>query len=315
MSQLHLAHDRTDGAHRVPTLVAQRHTHKTNPDEVLLTEWQRTDEHSFVVRATWPRTHDFYTTRHGLHDPLLLSETVRQALPLLSHVAYETPMGHQLLWHDLRWVLDPAALMAAEQETELELHITCSEVKYRRGRAVSMLLTALVYRAGRPLARARTRFAIQDRAIYERLRAQYADIDLANARALPPAPPVPASTVGRTRAADVVLSPAGRPHQWLLRVDTTHPILFDHRVDHVPGMLLLEAGRQAAQAVASPQPSVVVGMDTAFMRYAELDAPCRIHAHRHTADEAGRRRVLVTAHQHDVEIFASIVTLVGAALG
>ncbi|MER7515194.1 ScbA/BarX family gamma-butyrolactone biosynthesis protein [Streptomyces sp. NPDC126499] len=314
MSQLHLAHDRTDGARGVPTLVAQKHTHKTNPDEVLLTDWQRTGEHSFVVRAKWPRTHDFYTTQHGLHDPLLLSETVRQALPLLSHVAYETPMGHQLLWHDFRWELDPMGLLVAERETELALHITCSEVKYRRGRAVSMLLDALVYRAGRPLARARTRFAIQDRAIYERLRGQYADIDLANARALPPAPPLPAPLVGRTRAADVALSPTGRPHRWLLRVDTTHPILFDHRVDHVPGMLLLEAGRQAAQAVASPRPSLVVGMDTAFIRYAELDAPCRIHAHRYTADEAGRRRVLVTAHQHDVEIFTNIVTLVGAPL-
>ncbi|MEV5968461.1 ScbA/BarX family gamma-butyrolactone biosynthesis protein [Streptomyces sp. NPDC051921] len=314
MSQLHLEHSRIDEDHGVATRVVQGHTHKTNPDEVLLTDWRRTDEHAFVVRAHWPRSHDFYTTRHGLHDPLLLGETVRQALPLISHVGYEIPLGHQLLWHDFRWELAPAALLVAERETEVELHIRCTELKYRRGRVVSMLLTALVYREGRLLACSRTRFAIQDRAIYERLRGQYADIELANARALPPSPPVPAFSVGRSRAMDVALSPAGRPHRWLLRVDTTHPILFDHRVDHAPGMLLLEASRQAAQAVTSPRSSVVVGMDTAFIRYAELDAPCRIHAHRHAVDEAGRRRVLVTAHQHDVEIFTNLVTLVGAPL-
>ncbi|WMX45693.1 ScbA/BarX family gamma-butyrolactone biosynthesis protein [Streptomyces roseicoloratus] len=312
MSQLHLAHDRTDEAYGVPTLVAQRHTHKTNPDEVLLTEWERTGEHAFLVRANWPRSHAFYTARNGLHDPMLLSETVRQALPLLSHVGYDIPLGHQLLWHDFRWELEPSALLVAGRTSEVELHVTCSELKYRRGRAASMLLTAHVYREGRALARTRTRFAIQDRAIYERLRGQYADIELANARALPPAPPVPAPAVGRSRAADVALSPVGRPNRWLLRVDTGHPILFDHRVDHVPGMLLLEASRQAAQAMAAPRSSVIVGMDSAFIRYAELDAPCRIHAHRYTADEAGRRRVLVTAHQHEAEIFTNIVTLVAA---
>ncbi|MFD0373042.1 ScbA/BarX family gamma-butyrolactone biosynthesis protein [Streptomyces sp. NPDC059071] len=315
MSKLHLEYDRTHGGNGVPTPVIQGHTHKTNPDEVLLTDWRRTDEHAFVVRARWPRAHDFYTTRHGLHDPLLLSETVRQALPLLSHVGYEIPLGHQLLWHDFRWELDPEALYVTERDTRVELHVTCSDLKYRRGRPASMLLTALVHRAGRQLASTRTRFAIQDRAIYERLRGQYADLDLANARALPPAPPVPAPVVGRTRAMDVTLSPTGRPHRWLLRVDTSHPILFDHRVDHAPGMLLLEAGRQAAQAVTSPGASVVVGMDTAFIRYAELDAPCEIRAHHYTTDEAGRRRVLVTAHQHDAEIFTDIVTLVGAPQG
>ncbi|MFG3347107.1 ScbA/BarX family gamma-butyrolactone biosynthesis protein [Streptomyces sp. NPDC048018] len=314
MSQLHLEH-RVDVKHGDATPVTQGHTHKTNPDEVLLTDWRRTGDHAFVVRAHWPASHDFYATRHGMHDPMLLGETVRQTLPLISHVGYGIPLGHQLLWHDFRWELAPEALLAAERETEVELHITCTEVKYRRGRAASMLLTALGYREGRLFASSSTRFAIQDRAVYERLRGRYADIGLANARALPPAPPVPAPSVGRAHAADVVLSPAGRPHRWLLRVDTTHPILFDHPVDHAPGMLLLEASRQAAQTVTAPLSSLVVGMDTTFVRYAELDAPCRIHARRHAVDAAGRRRVLVTARQHDVEIFRNLVTLTGAPLG
>jgi hypothetical protein len=33
-------------------------------------------------------------------------------------------------------------------------------------------------------------------------------------------------------------------------VDSTHPYFFEHCYDHVPGMLLLESGRQAATAIA-----------------------------------------------------------------
>ncbi|WP_281275492.1 AfsA-related hotdog domain-containing protein [Saccharothrix australiensis] len=42
-----------------------------------------------------------------------------------------------------------------------------------------------------------------------------------------------------------MLSPVGRSDSWLPRVDRRHPVLFDHPVDHVPGMALQEAGRQA----------------------------------------------------------------------
>lgn len=33
-------------------------------------------------------------------------------------------------------------------------------------------------------------------------------------------------------------------------IDTTHPYFFEHAYDHVPGMLLLESGRQTATAIA-----------------------------------------------------------------
>ncbi|WP_260845011.1 AfsA-related hotdog domain-containing protein [Streptomyces sp. SLBN-31] len=65
---------------------------------------------------------------------------------------------------------------------------------------------------------------------------------------------------------DVVLSPLGQPHRWQLRVDTRHPVLFDHIVDHVPGMLLIEAARQAATATLGhttlPSPSPVSSCTT-----------------------------------------------------
>ncbi|MFF3446643.1 ScbA/BarX family gamma-butyrolactone biosynthesis protein [Streptomyces sp. NPDC002667] len=338
------------------TPVPQSYTHKTRPEEVLLRAWERTGPDAFTVTAQWPRDHGFYRTRHGLLDPMLLGETIRQTLPLLSHGAYAVPLGHQLLWQDLDWhLVDPApeipagpggtatAHMAPEPAPEsgpegpvalssdpsdsptgpqapaalyagsdpapalVELRITCPKVTYRRDRAAAIALRVEVLRDGAPFAVAHSRFTIQDRAVYERLRGRYADI--AAVRVLPLSPPASPRPVGRDGFEDVVLSPTHTPDRWQLRTDTTHPILFDHPVDHAPGMLLLEAARQAAQALAHPEATVAVGMESVFTRYAELDAPCWILADVLAPDCLGRTRVRVTARQNDRDIFTSTVTL------
>ncbi|MEV6259566.1 ScbA/BarX family gamma-butyrolactone biosynthesis protein [Streptomyces sp. NPDC051784] len=286
-------------------MVSAALTHKVNQDEMLLRTWRKTAPDAFTVTAVWPPAHPFYAHRHGLHDPLLLSETVRQTLPLLSHGAYEVPFGHQLLWKDFSWTLDPAATFADGGPAELELHITCDDVTYRRSRAAAISLRADVERGGLPVATAHSRFTIQDRTVYDRLRGAYADAGAATARALPLSPPAGLTPFGRDRFEDVVLAATDRPGRWQLRVDTTHPVLFDHLVDHAPGMLLLEAARQAALAAAYPRPMVVTGMETEFVKYAEMDTACELEAE--WTREPGRVRI--SARQSDREIFSSVVTL------
>ncbi|MBB4980986.1 ScbA/BarX family gamma-butyrolactone biosynthesis protein [Streptomyces nymphaeiformis] len=305
MSSLDLVHDEAalSAAH-----VPQVFTHKTNPSEVLLTGWCRTGPDAFAVTARWPRAHGFYVHRDGLLDPLLLSESIRQTLPLLSHAEYGVPLDHHLLWQDFRWELDPAAARDEGHGADVELRITATDVKYRGTRAAALVLHVEAWRQGARLAEARTHFTVQDPAVYRRLRGRYADLVLANARALPAPPPAPAPVRGGRHDEDVVLARADGEGRWQLRVDTSHPILFDHPVDHAPGMLLLEAARQAAQA-SSPRPTAVVGMEAVFTRYAELDAPCWIDARPLPGAPTGRQRILVTARQHDEEIFTDVVTL------
>ncbi|MFE2480460.1 ScbA/BarX family gamma-butyrolactone biosynthesis protein [Streptomyces sp. NPDC059389] len=291
----------------LPLTVPQAYTHKSNPGEVLLATWWQTGADAYTITARWPATHGFYRGRNGMHDPLLLSETIRQTLPFLSHAAYEVPLGHQLLWQTFAWELAPAALRADGSDAEIELRIHCHEVTYRRNRAASIAMEVEALRDGLLLGTARTRFTIQDPAVYRRLRGPYADIAAANAAALPPARPMAPHRVGRESAEDVVLSPTDRSDVWELRTDTAHPILFDHPVDHVPGMLLIEAVRQAAQAVSSPRAVVPVAMDTVFTRYAEFDSPCRFHAEPIAPDA-----LRVHAHQNGALIFSSDVKLTDA---
>ncbi len=71
-----------------------------------------------------------------------------------------------------------------------------------------------------------------------------------------------------------------------LIVDTTHTYFFDHPLDHVPGMLFMEAGRQMGLALSHlfmdvPAGSQFISRDfrIRFDDIAELDRPVVIRAH------------------------------------
>ncbi|MFF8732844.1 AfsA-related hotdog domain-containing protein [Streptomyces sp. NPDC015171] len=49
-----------------------------------------------------------------------------------------------------------------------------------------------------------------------------------------------------------MLAATERAGRWQLRIEQDHPVLFGHPVDHAPGMLLLEALRQAAHGSPCP---------------------------------------------------------------
>ncbi|MER7674476.1 ScbA/BarX family gamma-butyrolactone biosynthesis protein [Kitasatospora sp. NPDC096128] len=270
--------------------------HKSDPDEVLLTTWRRTGPDSFSVTARWPADRPFYRSADGGFEPLLATETVRQLFPLISHVGYDTSFDHHLVWEHHWYTLDPAVLRTDGRPAVLELEVACSELLRRRTGPAGMTLDVHILRDGIRLASARSRFTVQAPAVYRRLRGADTDRERAMAAA-PPAPEgIPAIRTGRPDQADVLLSetpPGEFPEEtsdgisessgpdardWWLRVDTAHRQYFDHPVDHVPGMLLLEAARQAAQAVRHPAPALPVTMSAAFQRYVDLDAPCRITA-------------------------------------
>ncbi|WP_158100422.1 ScbA/BarX family gamma-butyrolactone biosynthesis protein [Streptomyces thermovulgaris] len=288
-----------------PRAVTQQLVHKADAAEALLTHWSRMASDSFRVAARWPVDHPFYTALSGAYEPLLVSETIRQLFPLLCHAAYEVPFGHHLVWERYDCTLDPEVLRPGPATPELRA--TCRDLVHRRGRVRAMTMHIELVRDDVVRARARSRFTIQALVVYDRLRGDRADTARAMAAAVPVPEPALPKTVGRDRAADVVLSPADRPGRWQLRVDTRHPKLFDHPVDHVPGMLLLEAAQQAARAVRRPARVLPVALETAFHRYVEFDRPCWIEAH---PLETGTVRVV--ARQDGEDRFTADVRTRGA---
>ncbi|MER7397535.1 ScbA/BarX family gamma-butyrolactone biosynthesis protein [Streptomyces sp. NPDC000151] len=290
------------------TTVPREYVHRSSVTEVFLTDWRGNGDDAWTVDAQWPRAHSFYGPAHGLHDPMMLAETVRQAGLLLNHVGHGIPLGHPVIWGSMRYSADPEALALAGAPADVEVRVHDHDIVRRGSRLSSMRQIFDAYRDDRRLGRVECTFTCHIPAVYRRLRGPYADLGHALARAIPPAAPVRPALVGRDRPADVVLSPTAETDRWQLRADISHPVLFDHPVDHAPGMLLVEAARQAAYAAVGPGPSIAAAMDCSFVRYGELDAPCWIRAEAAGHDDAGRPRVAVTAEQHGHPVFTATVS-------
>jgi hypothetical protein len=302
-----IAADRSPLTASIPILtstVPSQYVHRAAIAEVLLTSWRPEAPDSFSVTAQWPRCHSFYTpvAGHRCQDPMLGAETVRQAGLLLAHAEFGVPLGHQFLVSELSFETTPEALRVSSTPTDLELQVSCHDIVRRGDRLTGMRYEVKFLRDGVLAGSGHAKYTCTSPSVYRRLRA---DRVLGPLPELAPECPV---AVGRTDPRDVVLTPFdGGSRQ--LRVNLSHPALFDHPLDHVPGMLLLEAARQAALAASFPESVLPVALDVEFLRYTELDQPCVVTTARGQTGSDGRTPIKVTATQEGEAVFTSTVTV------
>uniref|UniRef100_A0AAU2JT20 A-factor biosynthesis hotdog domain-containing protein n=1 Tax=Streptomyces sp. NBC_00049 TaxID=2903617 RepID=A0AAU2JT20_9ACTN len=293
--------DRRQG--RLTTTVPRELVHRAAVAEVFLTGMCRPAEDRFHVTAQLPRGHSFFAPIAGTHyDPMLICETIRQVGSYVAHEAFDVPLGHQFLLWGLDYTTAPENLVIGDTPADLDLDVVCTEVR-RRGNQLQALRYHVTMRHGVDVvATADVGYNVASPAVYRRLRAEQVD-----RRPVPslPANPLQPAQVGRFSPFDVVLAAApqhGSGTTWQLRYDTRHPVLFDHPGDHLPGMVLLEAARQAAVAL-TPAPSVLpASVSSTYQRYAEFGTPVWIHAER-----TGPAMVRVTGTQNGEEVFAAHV--------
>ena len=269
--------------------------HRSALSEVLLTDWHSVGSHDFLLGAQWPRGHSFYLPIGGRwFDPLLMAETVRQAGLLIAHGAFGVPLDSQFLLEDLNYYVDPAGLAHDGAPANLSLMLACSDVRTRRSTIAGMRVRVHVLRDGSPLGVGDGLFSCTSASVYRRLRGDRIGAKPPAEQWLPQ--PIRPRLVGRDRLADVVLAPLDTPGAWAVRAHPDHPVLFDHHVDHLPGMTLVEAMRQAACLVTSCPQLLVTGLDVRFTRYVEFDRPCVVRAEARRARQE-RTRVNVVVEQ------------------
>ncbi|MCX5139889.1 MULTISPECIES: ScbA/BarX family gamma-butyrolactone biosynthesis protein [unclassified Streptomyces] len=269
--------------------------HRTDRQDVFPTGLTRLTDTQFSVSAHWPRDHRFFSPVDGRHqDPLLIAETMRQTTMLIAHDQFGVPVGDAFVMWELRYTSVSGRLELGDDPWDITVDVSCSRIR-RRGRSLgSMHLELLLHRHGTVLASGGGRISCTSAGVYQRMRGHRAAV---LGTPIPLLPAVAPSTVGRTSERDVVLAPAPDPGTWLLRLDTRHPTLFGRPNDHVPGILLLEAARQAAHAIAPGRTFLPTEMQADFLQYVELDRPCLIEATPLPADEESPAGVLIRAVQ------------------
>lgn len=291
--------------------------HRMSLTEVFVTGVLARDEDTLDVGMQIPRSHAFYRDTAGCHhvyDPMVLVEAARQTLIMLGHRLFEMPFGTKFILRDIALGdTDLAALSVRGVPTEVVLR--CRILRRFHGRegvsGARVSYSALI--GDRVAATLECNMSWVTATRWQTMREERRA-----ALGLPLNAPfeahdserrIPKALVDRRDPANVVISPLRLPPGGdgtgtaRLVVDTGHPVLFDHPLDHVPGMLILEAFRQLSIATAVengtlPSASAVLtGLSARFTGFGELDLPITCESVRTAGD--GTNAVLHCAMKQD----------------
>ncbi len=233
-----------DGRRTVPgygRTVPRELVHKESAAEVFLTNTLTAGDERIRVGVSWPGNHGFYRSDGlGCSDPLLVIETVRQAAIYLAHAHYAVPLSRHFIFTGLEVSLEQHEF-TRPRSGPVQAVLDCGyEAVWLRDKSRGTL-DCVIEVAGRPVGRARAGLLAVETPLYRQLRNRSA-----GRRGVPVrrrAEQLTGDQVGRHGTGDVLL---GRSDgELVLRVDPTHPGYFEHVCDHVPGMVLIEAFRQA----------------------------------------------------------------------
>jgi 2-oxo-3-(phosphooxy)propyl 3-oxoalkanoate synthase len=287
--------------------IARELVHKRSIAEVLITSVETTPA-TWICHAQLPRRHSFHTDTTGVqsayHDPLLVLEAFRQACIGGSHACYGVPLDarYTVRYYELS-VIDLAALKCGPHVLDLELDIAVRK-EFRRGGGGlqgpvhGLDVAAVLMHDGTKVMELSAAFGWMSLAKWEAFRGD------ASWDPGPQASPADPQIVGRTRPENVVIGePArldGGAASAAIVVDVSHPTIFDHPLDHLPGGLILEACRQLSLAVMGSSGETIMGpawLRCDFHSFAELDATNTVTVARSAEDALSFRGEVMQSGQ------------------
>ncbi|MFC7309324.1 ScbA/BarX family gamma-butyrolactone biosynthesis protein [Streptomyces monticola] len=309
-----IAPDNELAGHCADAHVSRTLVHKAADREVLLSAAHPLADDRFAVWVRWPHDHLLHgRSADGARDSLIVVETMRQAGIYLSHRFHDVPMDHAFVLHSFDFHLsEPIRDLGNGADVVLDITVQREPGKPNRFRLTS---DADILVGGRSVGRAAMRWDALAPRQYAVIRHRGAGVATLADFTEPPAAPQPLApaAVGRDRDDAVLIADCPQDSGgWRLLLDTGHPALFDHASDHVPGMVIVEAFRQAVLVRAAQGAAVSAAedaaarvtegasgaawgvrvMNTEFLMFGELDQPVTIFA-----EPTGPDAFLVSAQQ------------------
>ncbi|MFE0751955.1 AfsA-related hotdog domain-containing protein [Gordonia sp. NPDC058843] len=245
--------------------------HRESIAEVFLTDAQQTPDGA-TFAAQLPRNHSYFSDHRGTattYDPLLLIEVFRQVAIYYAHTFVGADRSEKFIFGAADFeILDEETLRigACPGHCVIEAHVV--HEKLREGQIIGLTLEMVASIEGRVAAREAMTYQWMPSAAWKKIRKRGREsLGLPPEHTIPPVTHVARmrpNSVGRHNPRNAILANpelAGPQLNALTIIDTNHPSLFDHALDHVPGMLQFEAARQVAMAAAN----ATLGLDTSRM--------------------------------------------------
>lgn len=271
------------------TTIPRQLVHKAGPEAVWLTSIEPVGEHRYVAAGHVPRAHSFINDAlpplHTYDDVSLLAELGRQAGIGSMHAFEGVPndWATVFLKFDLE-LTDPQPNDPSPAPVPVVVTVDyTNRVRGDEGILSDVGASMTFEIDGQERATSRTLASAREKDGY---RAWRDEVRAAKPLAGPGDPPLPepvaAERVGRRNPDNVLigeLAATGEAAAFTcdVRVDRRHPHFFEHPMDHIPGVVHIEAGRQAALAAAAavhglePAGAVVLESRSRFRGFAELE--------------------------------------------
>ncbi|MEV7770960.1 ScbA/BarX family gamma-butyrolactone biosynthesis protein [Kitasatospora sp. NPDC086791] len=261
--------------------------HRAAVCEVFLTDSARVAEDEYLIAAQLPRVHSYYSdsvTAPAAYDPLLLVEVFRQASIYTAHTFLGAPLDDKFIFVSGELdITDPEALRIGARPGQGEIRARQAGLKRRDDVVTGSALDLVLSVDGREAATMRTVCQWMPGDAWDRMRAKgRAALSLTPARPHHTGCRVPSLSVGRTSGQNVVLAGVEAGERGLrarVVVDRGNPALFDHPLDHIPGVLIFEGFRQSAMYAAqelfglSPRSLLLSRVEVDFTRFGEFELP------------------------------------------
>ncbi|MFP4445165.1 MAG: AfsA-related hotdog domain-containing protein [Desulfosudaceae bacterium] len=290
--------------------------HKQNQENVFIQDLFRQSEHTFTAVSTVPADHPVYDVSTSTY----LVEVGRQANMAICHRFYDVPFDTRFIVVSIQWEIPDNRPLVNPGAGPWEVKITFAGRKVFLGRTW-FRTESLFFRDGQVLMKGKARFYLADEneepgrdtvceASLERLDYyHHADfLQVHNPDNVLITPPEHVSSNGQFCS-----------H---MSVDPHHFYFFEHPCTHVPGMMLLEAGKQLALCAAkqqyehlAPSHGDLVAGKVKFRRFALLNRKIRLKAGMEPVEMAPGRglvRASIGFHQEEeqlgkIECLASFV--------
>ncbi|OIJ94653.1 ScbA/BarX family gamma-butyrolactone biosynthesis protein [Streptomyces colonosanans] len=262
--------------------VEREWVHRISVAEVLLTDVRSCGPLAFCAAAAWTRSHPTFPRGHDdRHSPWMVVETLRQLGIYIPLRHFDVPPTSRFLISDVSFRLDVAREpRAVHGASEITCLATVGGIRTGGcGNTVTGLRMQVDFLAGgRTFAHAAGGARFLDAERYQALRPG-AVTTVAAGRGPRPQP----AALGLESMSDVVVCLDG-DRLLVDPADPRHPFFFDHGTDHVPGMALLEAARQAVALRSGGRLVRPVSCRMTASRFTEHTPPAVIHcsAYGHT---------------------------------
>ncbi|HET7538528.1 MAG TPA: AfsA-related hotdog domain-containing protein [Polyangiaceae bacterium] len=257
-------------------LLDRQWVHKRIDANVFVGEPVRAGTDDFATESFFPINHEFYNDcLSGLSASGYLIEVARQVNLAISHRYFEVPLSAGFLVTSIDWRFNDDAPYVVSDLSSFTLLTHVAHVTQRKGAVCKLETRSRFVQGEREFLSGGAAFLISSRSLTSEGDSAHLELQRSGRAA---------ATADDAQVRDprnVLIEVPEDADRKIGRipmlVDPNHDFFFEHENGHVPGMMLLEAGKQAAVYAANSAFPVVAGMygdlaagEIRFGRFADL---------------------------------------------